>query len=65
MIPDTHAASETRKARWIAVEEFLIRAVKPLLVGLLVVLIFLLGHAMVQHRFFQGGRYHSNGSVGQ
>jgi hypothetical protein len=25
----------------------------------------LLGQSMVRHRFFRGGRYHQNGSVGQ
>jgi hypothetical protein len=25
----------------------------------------LLGHSMVRHRFFQGQRFHRNGSVGQ
>jgi len=32
---------------------------------LLAAIFFLLGHDMVRHRFFQGGRYHRNGSVGQ
>jgi hypothetical protein len=32
---------------------------------LLAALFFLLGHSMVRHRFFQGGRIHRNGSVGQ
>jgi hypothetical protein len=31
----------------------------------LLVIILLLGRSMVRHRFFQGGRYHQNGSVGQ
>jgi hypothetical protein len=35
-----------------------------LIVGLAVIL-FLLGHSMVRHRFFQGGRVHRNGSIGQ
>lgn len=26
---------------------------------------FLLAQSMVEHRFFEGGRYHANGSVGQ
>ena len=65
MIPHSDSVGGTRKARRLAVGEFLVRAAKPLLVGLLVVLMFLLGQAMVQHRFFQGGRYHANGSVGQ
>jgi hypothetical protein len=34
-------------------------------VAVLVVLIFLLGEAMVHHRFFQGERYRDNGTVGQ
>jgi len=36
-----------------------------LFVLLLAVLFFILGHSMVRHRFFQGGRVHRNGSVGQ
>jgi hypothetical protein len=36
-----------------------------LFVLLLAVLFFMLGHSMVRHRFFQGGRVHRNGSVGQ
>ncbi|HXM62754.1 MAG TPA: hypothetical protein VN950_17975 [Terriglobales bacterium] len=31
----------------------------------LLVILLLLGRSMVRHRFFQGGRYHQNGSVGQ
>ena len=31
----------------------------------LLVILLLLGQSMVRHRFFQGGRYHQNGSVGQ
>jgi hypothetical protein len=31
----------------------------------LAVLFFLLGQSMVRHRFFEGGRFHRNGSVGQ
>jgi hypothetical protein len=46
---------------------------KPSLLGtgqivftvVLVVILFLLGQSMVRHRFFQGGRFHQNGSVGQ
>jgi hypothetical protein len=36
-----------------------------LFVVLLVVILFLLGQSMVRHRFFQGGREHRNGSIGQ
>jgi hypothetical protein len=32
---------------------------------LLAVLFFLLGQDMVHHRFFQGQRFHRNGSIGQ
>jgi hypothetical protein len=35
------------------------------LVVILAVVLFLLGQSMVRHRFFQGGRFHRNGSVGQ
>lgn len=38
---------------------------RVVLVGLLFVMFLLLGQSMVQHRFFEGGRYHANGSVGQ
>ena len=65
MIPHSDSVVATRKARRVAVGEFLIRATKPLLVGLLVVLIFLLGQAMVHHRFFQGGRDRADGTIGQ
>jgi|HubBroStandDraft_2_1064218.scaffolds.fasta_scaffold248016_2 hypothetical protein len=36
-----------------------------LFVVFLAVILFLLGHSMVRHRFFQGGRFHRNGSLGQ
>jgi predicted Na+-dependent transporter len=36
-----------------------------LFVVFLAVIFFMLGHSMVRHRFFQGGRTHRNGSVGQ
>jgi hypothetical protein len=36
-----------------------------LFVVILVVVFFLLGHSMVRHRFFRGGRVHRNGSLGQ
>jgi hypothetical protein len=31
----------------------------------LLIILLLLGQSMVRHRFFRGGRYHQNGSVGQ
>ena len=31
----------------------------------LLVMLILLGQSMVRHRFFQGGREHRNGSIGQ
>jgi hypothetical protein len=34
-------------------------------VAIFVILLFLLGRSMVQHRFFRGARVHENGSVGQ
>jgi hypothetical protein len=34
-------------------------------VVVLAVILFLLGRSMVRHRFFQGGRDHRNGSIGQ
>lgn len=42
-----------------------LRILKFVLVAVVFVLLFLLGQSMVQHRFFQGGRVHENGSIGQ
>ena len=36
-----------------------------LFVVVLAIILFLLGHSMVRHRFFQGEREHRNGSIGQ
>jgi len=36
-----------------------------LFIVFLAVIFFLLGQSMVRHRFFQGGRVHRNGSIGQ
>ena len=36
-----------------------------LFIVFLAVIFFLLGQSMVRHRFFQGGRFHRNGSIGQ
>ncbi|MGA7924609.1 MAG: hypothetical protein WCA20_01285 [Candidatus Sulfotelmatobacter sp.] len=36
-----------------------------LFVAILAGILFLLGQSMVRHRFFQGGREHRNGSIGQ
>ena len=36
-----------------------------LFIVFLAVIFFLLGKSMVRHRFFQGGRVHRNGSIGQ
>jgi len=36
-----------------------------LFVVFLAVIFFLLGQSMLHHRFFEGGRLHRNGSVGQ
>jgi hypothetical protein len=38
---------------------------KFVFVFVLAIIFFLLGQSMVRHRFFQGGRDHRNGSVGQ
>jgi hypothetical protein len=56
--------SERRRGKF-AIGEFLYQLGKVFLVAVMFVLFFLLGQAMVRHRFFQGGRYHANGSVGQ
>jgi hypothetical protein len=37
---------------------------KFLFVVVLAVVLFLLVHSMVHHRFFRGGRVHRNGSLG-
>lgn len=34
-------------------------------VAVFLVLTLLLGRSMVEHRFFEGGRMHQNGSIGQ
>lgn len=34
-------------------------------IAIFVILTLLLGRSMVEHRFFEGGRTHQNGSVGQ
>jgi len=34
-------------------------------IAVFVVLVFLLGRSMIDHRFFEGGRMHENGSIGQ
>jgi hypothetical protein len=39
--------------------------IKVLFVLILFVALLLLGRSMVRHRFFQGGREHRNGSIGQ
>lgn len=41
------------------------RVGRVVLVAGLLASFFLLGQSMVEHRFFEGGRYHANGSVGQ
>jgi hypothetical protein len=66
MIPQSDSADRSgRRQGKFAIGEFLYRVGKVLLVAVLFVLFFLLGQSMVRHRFFQGGRYHANGSVGQ
>jgi hypothetical protein len=40
--------------------------IRQFLVGVvLAVILFLLGQSMVRHRFFEGGRFHRNGSIGR
>jgi hypothetical protein len=41
------------------------RVVGVVLVAGLLGSFFWLAQSMVEHRFFEGGRYHANGSVGQ
>jgi hypothetical protein len=66
MIPHLDSADRgVRRYLGLSIGELLYRVGKVLLVAVLFVLFFLLGQAMVRNRFFQGGRYHANGSVGQ
>jgi hypothetical protein len=62
--PDS-ADGRARRRQPFAIGALLYRASKVFLVAVLFVLFFLLGQSMVRHRFFKGGRYHANGSVGQ
>jgi hypothetical protein len=50
--------SEEPKSRWSGIGKFLF-------IVALVIIFYLLGQSMVHHRFFQGGRVHRNGSIGQ
>jgi hypothetical protein len=50
--------SGDQKPRWNEIRKFLF-------IVALVVIFYLLGRSMVRHRFFQGGRTHPNGSIGQ
>jgi hypothetical protein len=47
---------EERKLRWIGVTKFLF-------IVILTLLIYLLAHSMVRHRFFKGGWMNQNDSV--
>jgi hypothetical protein len=47
--------------RW----DWLYRVGRVVLVAGLLGSFFFLAQSMVEHRFFEGGRYHANGSVGQ
>lgn len=47
LIPNTRD-SEPRQSPWVGIVKFLLLAI-------LLVIIFLLGQAMVRHRFFRGG----------
>jgi hypothetical protein len=47
--------------RW----DWLYRVGRVILVAVLLGSFFFLARSMVKHRFFEGGRYHANGSVGQ
>jgi hypothetical protein len=47
--------------RW----DWLYRVGRVVLVAGLFVSFFLLAQSMVEHRFFEGGRYHADGSEGQ
>jgi hypothetical protein len=59
MDTDSHSTTHSeRKPLWSGVWKVFFFVV-------FVALVFLLAQSMVEHRFFQGERVHSNGSVGQ
>ena len=66
MVTDSESADrDGGKRRRPSIGELIYRVGRVVMVAVLFVLIFLLGLSMVHHRFFRGGRYHANGSVGQ
>jgi hypothetical protein len=66
MVPQSDSSHQAARRRHpFAIGELLYRVSKVFLAAVLFVLFLLLGQSMVRHRFFRGGRYHANGSVGQ
>ncbi len=64
MIDDPDARGARRGGRF-DLGAFLFGVGRVLFIVLFALLLFLLGQAMVSHRFFQGGRYNQNGTLGQ
>jgi hypothetical protein len=54
-----------RKSHGLDLPHLLYRVGRVVFVAALLASFFLLAQSMVEHRFFEGGRYHANGSVGQ
>jgi hypothetical protein len=66
MVPQSDSARHAaRRQRTSTVGALLYRVGRVVLVAVLFVLFLLLGQDMLRHRFFQGSRYHANGSLGQ
>jgi len=62
----SHPPNQTaRKHKYPALLEAIYRIGSLMFFAGLFFLFYLLAHSMVQHRFFRGGEYHQNGSVGQ
>jgi zona occludens toxin (predicted ATPase) len=54
-----------RKTRRFEVGPTFFRIGRIVFLGVLFILFFFLAHAMVHHRFFNGGRYDRNGRITQ
>ena len=64
MQPDSAGRGE-HKSHGQDLPHWVYRVGRVLLVAGLLGSFFVLAQSMVEHRFFEGGRYHANGSVGQ
>jgi hypothetical protein len=63
--PWNSAARGGRGAHHFSLGVFLYGIARVLFIVLFAVVLFLLGQAMVSHRFFHGGRYNRNGTLQQ